>query len=96
MAQKKQPKLNNTSSVQTNSFVKGMIKDPFASFEPKEAWTHARNAANNSLDGDLGVIGNEPSNLHCIDTPYTIIGAIHLYQDKWVCLLYTSPSPRDS
>ena len=24
---------------------------------------HARNAANNSVDGDVGVLGNEPANL---------------------------------
>tara|TARA_B100001758_G_scaffold247851_1_gene267779 strand:+ start:36387 stop:43316 length:6930 start_codon:yes stop_codon:yes gene_type:complete len=77
------PKLGNTSSVESNSFVKGMVKDPFPSFEDKQNWTHARNAANNSIDGDLGVIGNEPSNLHCVNVTYTVIGAIHLYQDKW-------------
>ena len=53
------PKLGNTSSIESNSFVKGMVKDPFPSFEDKQNWTHARNAANNSIDGDLGVIGNE-------------------------------------
>ncbi len=79
----KRPKLQNTSSIEINGFAKGMVKDPFPSFEDKQNWFHARNAANNSVDGDLGVIGNEPSNLHCIDTPYTVIGAIHLYGDTW-------------
>jgi hypothetical protein len=73
-----------TSSVNTNSFIKGMNKDITQSMEPKESWWHARNAMNNSTDGDLGVIGNEPSNLQCGVIPYTIIGAIHRYGDQWV------------
>ena len=73
-----------TSSANTNSFIKGMNKDITQSMEPKESWWHARNAMNNSTDGDLGVIGNEPSNLQCGVIPYTIIGAIHRYGDQWV------------
>ena len=73
-----------TSSVITNSFLKGMNKDITQSMEPNESWRHARNAMNNSTDGDLGVIGNEPSNLQCGIIPYTIIGAIHRYGDQWV------------
>ncbi len=74
----------STSSVNTNSFIKGMNKDITQSMEPAESWWHARNAANNSTDGDLGTIGNEPSNLQCGAIPYTIIGAIHRYGDEWV------------
>ena len=37
-----------TSSVNTNSFTKGMNKDVAPSFEGKQSWWHARNAANNS------------------------------------------------
>jgi len=73
-----------TSSVNTNSFIKGMNKDITQAMQPKESWRHARNAANNSTDGDLGVIGNEPSNLQCGVIPYTIIGAIHRYGDQWI------------
>ena len=73
-----------TSSVITNSFIKGMNKDITQAMEPKESWWHARNAMNNSTDGDLGVIGNEPSNLQCGVIPYTIIGAIHRYADQWI------------
>jgi len=73
-----------TSSVNTNSFTKGMNKDVAPSFEGKQSWWHARNAANNSEDGDLGMIGNEPSNLMCGVIPYTVIGAIHRYGDEWV------------
>ena len=75
---------NSTSSIETNAFSKGMQKDLNASFQDKENYSHARNAANNSVDGDVGVIGNEPANLECARIPYTIIGAIHTYGDEWV------------
>ena len=79
-------KKNNltSSSVITNSFIKGMNKDITQSMEPEQSWWNARNAANNSNDGDMGVIGNEPANLQCGVIPYTIIGAIHRYGDEWV------------
>ena len=80
----KQPSLQNTSSVDTRMFTKGMVKDINASFQAKEAWSHARNASNNSTDGDVAFIGNEPANLECAKAPYTIIGAIHTYSDQWV------------
>ena len=80
----KQNNQNGTTSVITNSFIKGMNKDITQSMEPDQSWWHARNAANNSTDGDLGVIGNEPSNLQCGVIPYTIIGAIHRFGDEWV------------
>ena len=60
-----QPGSQNSSSIQTNSFIKGMNKDITPSLENNQSWWHARNVANNSEDGDLGVIGNEPSNLLC-------------------------------
>jgi len=75
---------SNSSSVQTNSFIKGMNKDITPSLENNQAWWHARNIANNSEDGDLGVIGNEPANLSCGEIPYTVIGAIHRYGDEWI------------
>lgn len=74
----------NTSSVETNAFIKGMVKDPNASFVQKDQWTHARNTVNNSVDGDVAVIGNEPANIKCADVPYAIIGAVHMYADQWV------------
>ena len=74
----------SSSTVNTNSFVKGMNKDIAPSMENNQAWWHARNIANNSEDGDVGLIGNEPSNLQCGVIPYTVIGAIHKYGDEWV------------
>jgi hypothetical protein len=73
----------NTSGGSTNSFDKDRIGDIKDFHLPKGSWTYARNAINNSVSGDLGDIGNEPSNLLCTSAPYTIIGTIHLYADKW-------------
>jgi hypothetical protein len=86
--QKKQQAANNslpqnTSSTESNLFMKGMIKDTFSSISSKEVWEHAVNAINNSIDGDTGVIGNEPANFECAEIPYTIIGSIHIYGDHW-------------
>ena len=69
--------------VNMNSFSKGMMKDFNESFIPDGIWTHARNAVNNSYDGQSGVIGNEPANLHCITLPYTLIGCVHISDDQW-------------
>jgi hypothetical protein len=74
---------NNTPN-QFNSFTKGMIKDPNDTYIGEGQWTHARNLVNNSHDGQMGVVGNEPSNLHCVTLPYTLIGCISLDNNKWV------------
>tara|TARA_R110000765_G_scaffold140292_2_gene240808 strand:+ start:3572 stop:10054 length:6483 start_codon:yes stop_codon:yes gene_type:complete len=79
----RKPKFTS-SSVRTNSFTKGMNKDIAQSLELNNSWWHARNAANNDNDGDVGLIGNEPANLQCGVIPYTVIGAIHRYGDEWV------------
>ena len=83
--QKKQgTQQKSTSGIETNLPNKGMIKDTDSSYLDKKNWSHARNAINNSVDGDVGVIGNEPANILCADIPYTVIGGIHLYGDKWI------------
>ena len=81
MAKKKG--IQNTSTTETRSFSKGMIKDLDETFMSEGAYLNAINAVNNTALGDLGVIGNEASNLFCTRAPYTIIGAIHLYGDLW-------------
>jgi hypothetical protein len=75
---------NNTTQSKTELFSKGMTKDLDNLMHPESSWTHARNAVNNSQRGEIGVIGNEPSNRNCITAPYTIIGFIHLFADKWI------------
>ena len=67
----------------TNTFTKGMVKDYNETFVGEGLWTHARNAVNNSHDGQVGVLGNEPSNLHCVTLPYTFIGSIYLIEGEW-------------
>lgn len=77
-------------TTQSNTFTKGLLKDYDDVFFPESSWSHARNAVNNSSDGSLGVLGNEPSNTLCAPAgaqttaPYQINGAIHVYDDKWV------------
>jgi len=82
--QNQRPNFNNTSKVDTDLFVKGMIKDSHESFVGQENWVNARNAINNSVSGDAGTIGNEPANLSCANVLYTIIGAVYLFGDKWI------------
>jgi hypothetical protein len=67
----------------TNTFSKGMVKDYNETFVGEGLWTHARNAVNNSHDGQVGVLGNEPANLFCVTLPYTLIGTIHIVDDQW-------------
>lgn len=67
-----------------NTFTKGMMKDYNETFVGEGMYTHARNGVNNSHDGHVGVIGNEPSNLKCITLNYTLIGCIHLLDDQWL------------
>lgn len=75
---------SSTSNNITNTFTKGLVTDLNESYVGEGFWTRARNANNNSHDGQTGVLGNEPSNLHCITLPYTLIGAIPLIEDNWV------------
>jgi hypothetical protein len=74
----------NTSSIKTNIFTKGMVKDTDPSFIPEGVWTHARNAVNNTVLGQVGDIGNEPANKYCTSAPFTVIGIVSLIEDKWV------------
>ena len=69
--QQNTPKLQDTSSIDTDIFIKGMTKDPNISLVGKEQWTHARNAINNSADGDVGTLGNEQANYLCSAAPFT-------------------------
>ena len=84
-------KAQDTSQIQTNSFVKGLNKDSDPLFIQEGMWTHARNASNNTAEGDLGTLSNEQSNILCARAGTTmmaanvyIIGSIHLYSDKWI------------
>lgn len=67
-----------------NAFNKGMIKDLNDSFVGEGLWTHARNAVNNSHLGEMGVLGNEQSNLFCVAAPYDIIGVLDITPGEWL------------
>ena len=84
--------LQDTSKLITNTFVKGLNKDSDPSYVSEGMWTHAVNAVNNSVEGDVGSLSNEVSNYLCATAGETmplniaekyIIGAIYLYSDKW-------------
>lgn len=78
--------------VSTRRYDKGLNEDVNDYHLAENEWTHARNAINNSRTGDLGKLGNEPSNLDCLklslQKPYTIIGTLHIIADKW--LIYST------
>ena len=77
-------KKQQTSSQEISTFTKGLIEDMSGFSLPKNSWTQARNAVNNTEIGDLGKLSNEQSNKICALAPYTIIGAIHIEGDKFV------------
>ena len=79
------------NSNNTNTFIKGLHKDSDPAFIQEGMWTYARNAVNNTIEGDVGTLSNEVSNALCssagstISFPYKyIIGMIHMYSDKWI------------
>lgn len=77
----------SNQAASSNTFNKGLVKDYNETFIGEGLYTHARNAVNNSHDGNVGVLGNEPSNLLCIELPFTLIGSIPMYDDKWILFL---------
>lgn len=79
----KQQAPQNSGKVGTRSFDKELVEDIKDYHLQPNSWTQARNAVNNSNTGDLGDLGNEPSNSLCARAPYTIIGAIHIEANKW-------------
>lgn len=71
--------LQNTSTVDTNVTSKAaLVTDLNPSYVTNEQYTHARNAVRSSREGDLGTIGNEPSNSYCFSAPYIVIGSVDL------------------
>ncbi len=89
--------IQDSSERAINTFVKGLNKDADPTYVQEGMWTHARNAVNNTVEGNLGTLSNESSNFLCGVTGETmpaiavnkyIIGAIQLYSDKWI--VYTA------
>ena len=48
--------LQETGKVTTSSFIKGLNKDSDPSFVSEGMWTHAVNAVNNTIEGDIGTV----------------------------------------
>ncbi len=89
----KKNNLQTTTQVITRSFTKGLNKDTDPSLVQDGMWTYARNAVNNTEEGNIGTISNESANFLCgtaagtmpaVVTNKYIVGAILLYSDKWV------------
>lgn len=85
--------IQSTATIISRGFTKGLNKDADPSFVQDGMWTHARNAVNNTEEGNLGTLANEDANFLCITAGATmpanavkkyIIGAIQLFSDKWV------------
>lgn len=85
--------IQQTTQGVDHSFTKGLNKDSDSSFVQDGMWTHAINAVNNSVEGNIGTLSNESANYLCATTGRTmpatvfqkyIIGVVYLYSDKWV------------
>lgn len=74
---------NSTTDIDTVVASKaGLITDLNSSYISKEQYSHARNAVRNSKNGDLGTLGNEPSNLFCFAASHKIVGTVDLPDDQ--------------
>jgi len=91
----KNNKLQNTTQTKTATFVKGLNKDSDPSFVSEGTWTHARNASNNTDEGNMGTLSNEASNALCqtVGSSFTgktyIVGVLHVIRDKWAIMSVT-------
>ena len=78
-----------SSTIKTQgTFDKSLVTDTSDFHLPENSWTYARNAINNTRKGDLGKLSTEPANKFCTFAPYTIIGALHIEEDRW--LMYST------
>ncbi len=75
-------RLPNTSNVQTHSFVKGLNKDSDFTYLQNGMWTHARNATNNTKEGDLGTLSNEESNAICSIVGFDLNLPLYRYSSR--------------
>jgi hypothetical protein len=88
--------LQNTSNAGSASFVKGLVRDFDENFDPESSWPYARNAVNNSVEGDLGLLGNEMANYPCAQATYTIMGRVHLFKQYWIIFSTDVPTSATS
>lgn len=76
--------MQNLTNIVTNVPQKGLITDLSENLVSTEVWTHARNAQVHSHLGQVQFLQNEPSNIACVDIPYTTIGIIKILNNNWV------------
>lgn len=76
--------MENSSIKKQATFNAGMVKDVSGLFLQPGMYNHAINAINKSHEGEMGVIGNEPSNRFCSSAPYEILGLAHIEKSRWV------------
>lgn len=77
--------MQDSSSISTNVFNKpALVTDLNDSYVGKDIYTHGRNLAPYSINGDEGTLGNEQSNIFCVQVPYTFIGSIDLNDDRHI------------
>ena len=71
-------------NIKSSVYNKGMMMDFDDLIVPEGVWIRARNAVNNSQNGNFGVIGNEPSNVQCTSVSYDVIGLVYISDGRWV------------
>jgi hypothetical protein len=82
MAKKKN--MGSSTFKSQGTFDQSLVTDTSDFHLPENSWTYARNAINNTRKGDIGKLSTEPANHLCTFAPYTIIGAIHIEEDRWL------------
>ena len=80
----KQRSAGSSTFKSQGTFDKSLVTDTSDFHLPENSWTYARNAINNTRKGDLGKLSTEPANNFCTFAPYTIIGALHIEEDRWL------------
>lgn len=72
------------SNNNANSFLKGLQKNLPDFYVGNDAYTHARNAVNNTENGNFNTLSSEPANFKCLNFPYVAIGFIPTHADEWI------------
>lgn len=74
----------DNQKVNTNLFYGGMVKDVSLEFLQEGQYPHAVNTVNNSDKGDMTKVSPEPSNIKCVNIPYTYNGNIPFSNEKFL------------
>ena len=71
-----------------NNFNGGLNKDVAPNLLSEGSYFHAKNAVNNTHEGNMYTLSTEAAKLICVALPYTLIGAIPLEGSQW-CVFTT-------